>query len=201
MLHTSDSDDGVGSQPKVPDKLKEKTTSTNEGTGTIPGVLDVPKDQSESENESWGDSGDDDDSNDDDIDDNSDDDSNNDETNYESKEFDEEEYEELYGDFNISLKYVEHADKEKVDMEMIVVGQVNVNQEGAGNLVKDDAQATQKTKGPISSSSISSDYAAKYLNFDNIPPVDTEVISMLDINVQHEVPHTSPLLTIPVSVI
>nr|GEU63438.1 retrovirus-related Pol polyprotein from transposon TNT 1-94 [Tanacetum cinerariifolium] len=62
-----------------------------------------------------------------------------------------------------------------------------VKQEGAGNQVKDDAQATQKTDGPIPSSSISSNYATKYLNFDNIPPVDTEVFSMLDIDVQHEV--------------
>ncbi|GJZ91050.1 hypothetical protein Tco_0662977 [Tanacetum coccineum] len=77
----------------------------------------------------------------------------------------------------------------------------NVIQESAGNQVKDDAQETQKTEGPIPSSSISSDYAAKYFNFDNIPPVDTEVVSMLDINVQHEVPRTSPLLTIPISVI
>nr|GFA12473.1 hypothetical protein [Tanacetum cinerariifolium] len=51
MLHASGSDDGVGSQPKVLDELKEKKTGTNEGTGTIPGVPDVPKDQSESENE------------------------------------------------------------------------------------------------------------------------------------------------------
>nr|GEW60687.1 hypothetical protein [Tanacetum cinerariifolium] len=106
-----------------------------------------------------------------------------DETNDESKEFDEEEYKELYGDVNISLKDTEPADKEK------------------GNQVKDDAQATQKTEGPILSSSISSDYAAKYLNFNNFPSVDTEVVSMLDINVQHEVPRTSPLFTIPVSVI
>nr|GEU44429.1 putative reverse transcriptase domain-containing protein [Tanacetum cinerariifolium] len=95
----------------------------------------------------------------------------NDETNDESKEFDEEEYEELYGD------------------------------EGAANQVKDDAQETQKTEGPIPSSSILSDYAAKYLNFDNILPVDTKAVSMLDINVQHEVPCTLPLLTISVSVI
>ncbi|GKF54537.1 hypothetical protein Tco_0161447, partial [Tanacetum coccineum] len=71
----------------------------------------------------------------------------------------------------------------------------------ASNQVKDDAQETQKTEGPIPSSSISSDYAAKYLNFDNIPSVDTEVVSMLDINVQHEVPRTSPLHTILVYVI
>ncbi|GJV18391.1 hypothetical protein Tco_1367411 [Tanacetum coccineum] len=90
-------------------------------------------------------------------------------------EFNEEEYEEIYGDVNISLKN--------------------------GNQVKDDVQATQKTEGLIPSSSIFSDYAAKYLNFDNIPPVDIEVVSMLDINVQHEVPCTSPLLTILMSVI
>ncbi|GJX60259.1 hypothetical protein Tco_0291649 [Tanacetum coccineum] len=103
-----------------------------------------------------------------------------DETNDESKEFDEEEYEELYGDVNISLKDVEPAKKEKDNEEMI---------------------AKQKTEVPIPSSSISFDYAAKYLNFDNIPSVDTEVVFMLDINVQHEVLCTSPLLTILVSVI
>ncbi|GJS42434.1 hypothetical protein Tco_0567477 [Tanacetum coccineum] len=58
----------------------------------------------------------------------------------------------------------------KDDEEITVAGHVNVNQEGAGNQVKDDAQATQKTEGPIPSSSISSNYVAKYLNFDNIPP-------------------------------
>ncbi|GKC39164.1 hypothetical protein Tco_1051548, partial [Tanacetum coccineum] len=72
---------------------------------------------------------------------------------------------------------------------------------GAGNQVKDDAQATQKTDASIPTSSISSNYAAKFLNFDNIPPTDTEFISMIDINVQHEVPRTSSLLTIPVFVI
>ncbi|GKB83723.1 hypothetical protein Tco_0950618, partial [Tanacetum coccineum] len=104
------------------------------------------------------------------------------EINDESKEFDKEEYEDLYGDVNIS------------DAEL-----KNVNQEGEGNQVKDDAQATHKTEGPIPSSSISFDYAAKYLNFDNIPLVYIEVVSILDINVQYEVLRTSPLLTIPVS--
>nr|GEX14869.1 hypothetical protein [Tanacetum cinerariifolium] len=65
----------------------------------------------------------------------------------------------------------------------------------------DDVNAPQKTEGLILSFSISTDYAAKYLNFDNIPPVDTKVVSMLDINVQHQVPRTSPLLTMPVFVI
>ncbi|GJT35782.1 hypothetical protein Tco_0926201 [Tanacetum coccineum] len=78
---------------------------------------------------------------------------------------------------------------ERINEELY--GDVNV-----GNQVKDDAQATQKTKGPILSSSISSDYAAKYLNFDNIPSVDTEVVSMLDINVQQEVPQAITLTNV-----
>ncbi|GJR25091.1 hypothetical protein Tco_0973618 [Tanacetum coccineum] len=72
-----------------------------------------------------------------------------------------------------------------------------------GNQVKDDAQATHKTKVPLPSSSISSDYAAKFLNFDNIPSTDTDIISMMEIKVQHKDPRiqTSPLLTVPISVI
>ncbi|GKB57625.1 hypothetical protein Tco_0913811, partial [Tanacetum coccineum] len=213
MLYPSGSDDEVGSQPKVPDELKEKTTGINEGTV----------------------SGDDDDSNDDDgnnVEDNNDYEQANDErtesddeeeekqddefvrtpehyvptqdeTNDKSDDVTKEEYErineELYGNVNVSLKDAEPTNKEEGDVEMTVAGQVNVNQEDAGNQVKDDAQATQKTKGLILSSSISSDYAAKYLNFDNISSVNTEVVSLLDINVQHEVSRTSPLLTIPVS--
>ncbi|GKC28993.1 hypothetical protein Tco_1036287, partial [Tanacetum coccineum] len=125
-------------------------------------------------------------------------------TDDESNDVTEEEYErineELYGDVNVSLTDDESAEK-KDDAEMTVAGPVNVNQEGAGNQVKDDAQATQKTDAPIPSSSILSDYASKFLNFDNIPPTDTEAVSIMDINVQHEVPRTSSLLTIHVSVI
>nr|GEX00569.1 hypothetical protein [Tanacetum cinerariifolium] len=210
MLHASGLDDGVGSQPKVPDALKENTASINEGTGTIPGVLDVRKDQTKSKNESWRDRVNDDDSNDDDNNDDvsndedvckSDDD--HDETNDERTKFDDEEEEKQDDEFiHTPDDYgTEPANKEKGDVEMTVVGQVNVNQEGACNQVKDDTQATQKTEGPIPSSSISSEYAAKYLNFENIPLIDTEVVSILEVKVQYEVLRTSPLLTILVSVI
>ncbi|GJT47831.1 hypothetical protein Tco_0973988 [Tanacetum coccineum] len=221
------SSEGANIESKVPDEPKGKLIDTSEGTGLKPGVPDMSKgDSSESEYESWGDSRDedvDDQQGDDertkfdneqtetDNPKTSDDEKEiqddefvhtpedyvptNDETNDESNDVTEEEYErineELYGDVNISLTDAEPAEKEKDDEEMTFAGHVNVNQEGAGNQVKDDAQAI----------SISSDYAAKFLNFDNIPPADTEVISMLDINVQHEVPRTSSLLTIPVSVI
>nr|GEU60120.1 hypothetical protein [Tanacetum cinerariifolium] len=129
----------------------------------------------------------------------------NEEKNDESNDVTKEEYErineELYNDVNISLTYAEIADKEKDDEEINIVGHVNTNQEGAGNQVDDDAQKTQKTKVYLPSSSISSDYAAKFINFDNIPSADTKVVSMLEINVQHEVPHTSSLFTILMSVI
>ncbi|GJX48861.1 retrovirus-related pol polyprotein from transposon TNT 1-94 [Tanacetum coccineum] len=51
-IHASGSEDGVGSQPKVPDEQEDKTTGIDEGTSTKLGVPDVPKYLSESENES-----------------------------------------------------------------------------------------------------------------------------------------------------
>ncbi|GKA29312.1 hypothetical protein Tco_0715557 [Tanacetum coccineum] len=73
-----------------------------------------------------------------------------DETKDESNDVTMEEYErineELYGDVNISLTDAEPTDKEKDDEEMTVAGHVNINQEGAGNQVKDDSHATQKTE-------------------------------------------------------
>ncbi|GJX90684.1 hypothetical protein Tco_0344010 [Tanacetum coccineum] len=96
-----------------------------------------------------------------------------------------EEYErinkEMYDDVNVELKDLEPANEEKGDEEMTHAENVNpeheeVSQEVTGDQVKDDAQekvtavlATQKTEVPLQSSSISSDYATKFLNFDNIP--------------------------------
>nr|GEV08181.1 hypothetical protein [Tanacetum cinerariifolium] len=110
-------------------------------------------DSDQSENESWGDSGD------------------------EANE---------QGDDEDVLENAEPTDKEKGDekmtnTEIVDTDLENVNQEGAGNQVNDDAQATQKTEVPLPSSPVSSDYAVKYLNFDNIPLVDTKVVSLLDV--------------------
>ncbi|GJV57603.1 hypothetical protein Tco_1458608 [Tanacetum coccineum] len=132
---------------------------------------------------------------------------------------DDEEYEcinkEMYDDVNMELKDAEPANEEKGDEEMTHAEHVNadheeVSQEVAGDQVRDNAQATvmaastiQKTEVPLQSSSISLDYATKFLNFDNILSGETEIISMMDIKVQHEDPsiQTSPLLTVPVTVI
>ncbi|GJZ32196.1 hypothetical protein Tco_0577632 [Tanacetum coccineum] len=132
---------------------------------------------------------------------------------------DDEEYDrinkEVYDDVNVELKDTELADEEKGDEEMSHAERVDVKHEEVsqavtGDQVNDDAQAivtaalaTKKTKVPLQSSSISSDYATKFLNFDNIPPCETKLISMMDIKVQHEDPsiQTIPLLTVPVTVI
>ncbi|GJS16717.1 hypothetical protein Tco_0411189 [Tanacetum coccineum] len=105
-----------------------------------------------------------------------------DETNDESKLVDKEEYEriseELYGDVNVRLTDVELADEEKSNEEMTHAEQVyaeheEVSQEVTGDQAKDDAQTTVTaalaTEVPLQNSSISSDYATKFLNFDNIP--------------------------------
>ncbi|GKB68526.1 hypothetical protein Tco_0929938 [Tanacetum coccineum] len=80
------------------------------------------------------------------------------------------------------------ADKAEVDADKGFV-----QEEGT------DASMTNKTKVLVSSSSRSSDLAAKFLNFSDIPTTEAEIVS-LDVPVHHEVPsqQTPTLLTVPV---
>ncbi|GKA36714.1 hypothetical protein Tco_0723279 [Tanacetum coccineum] len=189
----SGSSEGADFKSKVPDEPKGRSIDTSEGTSLKLGVPDVSKDVQDSEDEPQ--HADDERTGSENKETNDDEEETedefvntppnyvptDDETNDESNDVTKEEYErineELYGDANVSLTNVEPADKEKDDEEMTVAGHVNVNHEGASNQVNDDAQATQKTEVPL------------------------PIVSMMDINVQHEVPHTSSLLTIPVYVI
>nr|GEW55715.1 hypothetical protein [Tanacetum cinerariifolium] len=153
----------AGLEPRVPDEQKRKPTDKSEGTGLISRVLDVSKldfFENDEENECIN--------------------------------------KEMYDDVNVELKDAEPANKGKGDEEMTDADKVdyeneNVNQEVAGDQVNDDAQATvtamlatQKTEVPLQRSFISSDYATKILNFDNIPPAETKIISLMDI--KSEVP-------------
>ncbi|GJX26969.1 hypothetical protein Tco_0233265 [Tanacetum coccineum] len=54
-------------------------------------------------------------------------------------------------------------------------------------------------KGPVASSSLSSDLATKFLNFLDIPQTDAKIVSPLDVHVHYEVPRSQAptLLTIP----
>nr|GEU71102.1 hypothetical protein [Tanacetum cinerariifolium] len=197
------SGDGASFQPEVLDEPKGKSVDTHEGTGLKPGDLD--QDDEEDALES-----------DDDLQQSDDErtESENPRTSDNEEETQKDEYE-MYSDVNVELKDTELKGERKDDEEMTDVGNVDaeheeVNQEVADAQVKDDTQeivtvvhAIQKTEVPLPSSSILSDYATKFLNFDNIPSADTEIISMMEIKIQHKDPsiQTSPLLTVHVLII
>ncbi|GKC43580.1 hypothetical protein Tco_1061302 [Tanacetum coccineum] len=117
----------------------------------------------------------------------------------------------LYNDVDIRMNEPVDADKGFVQEEGTDIAMTNVlqgNENPEISQVIEDAHVTlstvpQKTEVPISSSSHSSDLAAKFLNFSNIPTTKAEIVSPLDIPVHHEVPsqQTPTLLTVLVSVI
>ncbi|GJY12724.1 retrovirus-related pol polyprotein from transposon TNT 1-94 [Tanacetum coccineum] len=230
-LHASGSGDSVGSLPKVLAEQEEKTIGTYKGTGTKLGVPNIPKYLFKSENESWGDSGDDDDNDDDsdkvtkddddndDVDSDADDDKNDNEEEEYKEEYVctsdsvkftncDEEYEELYKDVNIRLQDTEHEEKGKGDAKMMDAGRNESTQQTTYEQVKDDEHVilttvhdTQKTEVPLQSSFVSSDSANQFLNLDNVPPTNTEVVYMMNVKVRHEEPSTQTpsLLNIPVT--
>ncbi|GJV56210.1 hypothetical protein Tco_1457215 [Tanacetum coccineum] len=117
----------------------------------------------------------------------------------------------LYDDVDIRLNEPVDTDKGFVQEEGTDAAMTNV-QQGNENpkiiQVIEDAHVTlstvpQKTEVPVTSSSHSSDLAAKFLNFSDIPHTDAEIVSPMDVHVHHEVPsqQTPTLLTVPVSVI
>nr|GFB00498.1 hypothetical protein [Tanacetum cinerariifolium] len=91
----------------------------------------------------------------------------------------------------------------KADVRMTDAQQEKENLEITQEQVVKDAHVTnkKKTEFPVTSSSRSSDLGSKFLNFSDIPPVDAETVSPLDVHVHHDVPriNTSTLLSIPVS--
>nr|GEX80067.1 hypothetical protein [Tanacetum cinerariifolium] len=213
-LYASGSGDGFDSQSKVPDEQEDKTTSKNKGIGAIPMVLDVPRYHSESENESWGDSKVDDSNNDDNDDVSNDDDDDVDSDNEDIKKTDSDDEEnpnlnqneDEEEEYKEELKDAKHEEEErKGDAEM-----TDASQEKSYEQLEDDAHVTltathvtQKTEGPMQSYSFLSDFANQFLNLDNIPPTDTEVVSMMNVKVSHEEPsiQTPSLLNILVTVI
>nr|GEZ27906.1 hypothetical protein [Tanacetum cinerariifolium] len=81
----------------------------------------------------------------------------------------------LYGDVNVKLTDAEHNDKEKGDADMTDAAHVQVEQ------TQEQTMGVQEESG--------------------LEMASIQVVTMLDINVQHEILRTSLLLTIPVSVI
>ncbi|GKD90839.1 hypothetical protein Tco_1366346, partial [Tanacetum coccineum] len=119
----------------------------------------------------------------------------------------------LYDDVDVRMNVPVHVDegivqKEGTDAEMINVQQGNENLEITLDQVIEDAHVTistvaKKIEVPVTSSSHSSDLAAKFLNFADIPRADAEIVSPMDVHVHHEEPsnQTPTLLIVHVIVI
>nr|GEV13475.1 hypothetical protein [Tanacetum cinerariifolium] len=210
------SSDGNNFESWVPDEQQCKISRTNEGNG------DSGEEDDDDEDESDDDKGNDDDGDNDDNDDDSDHERTRVHTpkNYEltdkedyainAKEENKEEKdnaEELYKDVNVKLR---KKDVEITDVDHDGADQHNVSQESGFEHVEEDAHVTlitfhdtQKTEGPMLSSSVSSDITNKLLNFENASLADNEIASLMDTTVRHEEPSSqrSSFFTIPVTVI
>ncbi|GJW83164.1 hypothetical protein Tco_0156309, partial [Tanacetum coccineum] len=115
--------------------------------------------------------------------------------------------EELYKDVNV---YLRKEDVKMTDTDQSGADQHNVSQESGFEQEEEDAHVTltvvhdtQQTEGPMQSSSVSSDFTEKLLNFENVSPADNEIASLMDTIVRQEEPsgHTSTLFTVPITTI
>ncbi|GJT05756.1 hypothetical protein Tco_0840218 [Tanacetum coccineum] len=162
---------------------------SGDGTGSKPGVPDEPKGKS-------GDSGDE---------------ANVQETNDDDEEFDDDFIHTPPNYYHqlrmkrmmnpIRLTDAEQDDEEKEDADMIDAAHVQFVVQATTTATPAIQNATTEVPLFSSSHSVSSNYTSAFLNLENLQSTKTEVVSMLDINVQHEVPRTLPLLTIPISII
>ncbi|GJZ33168.1 hypothetical protein Tco_0578604 [Tanacetum coccineum] len=111
------------------------------------------------------------------------------------------------GDEDEGMDYTTNQFDDDVDLRMNEP-QGNENPEISINQVIEDSHVTlstvpKKTEVPVTSSSLSSDLASKFLKFLDIPHTDAEILYLMDVLVHQEVPsnQTPTLLTIPISVI
>ncbi|GKG13626.1 hypothetical protein Tco_0350586, partial [Tanacetum coccineum] len=90
----------------------------------------------------------------------------------------------LYKDVDVRSLGAEQEQQRKFDEEMTDADQ-NVSQEKSYEQVVEDAHVTltssQKTNSSKQSSSVSSDFASKFLILENVPPDVDEVTSMMNV--------------------
>ncbi|GJZ63140.1 retrovirus-related pol polyprotein from transposon TNT 1-94 [Tanacetum coccineum] len=206
--HTRGLGQGAGVSPKVPDESTSIFTTSSEGTGTVPGVPDEVKGASEAKVDSaidWGSKKESDYSEEDKV---------NEEiewltTNEEEEKQDDQDDDD---DRSIDIKKTNDDDKETDDEK---------DDEEITNAEKTDAEKIEVTKGDLkqarkliltsSSLSVSSGFGNQFLNLSSDTSLigttkefaDTKINSLLDIQIQQEVPHiqSSLILNKLVSVI
>nr|GEU39177.1 retrovirus-related Pol polyprotein from transposon TNT 1-94 [Tanacetum cinerariifolium] len=109
----------------------------------------------------------------------------------------EEEDDDLYKDVDVRSLGAEHEKERKGDEEMTYADH-NVSQEKAYEQFVEDAHVTltssQKTESSKQSSSVSSNFASKFLILENVPPVVDEVASMMNILPKEVSDFTTPVI-------
>ncbi|GJY24474.1 hypothetical protein Tco_0398132 [Tanacetum coccineum] len=182
---TTCTNEGTGTKPKVPNVPKEHSESENESWGNSENDDDSDEVRKDADHDVDSDADGDNDANDSERTDSDEEENPNlnlkddaEKETQDDEEFDEEEYDELYKDVNVRSKDIEHDKEGKCDAEMTNASREDVSQEKSYEQVVDDAHVTftaaQKTKGLMQSSSISSEFASKFLNLDNVSPADNE---------------------------
>ncbi|GJW44319.1 hypothetical protein Tco_0073118, partial [Tanacetum coccineum] len=126
----------------------------------------------------------------------------------EEHEEDEEEYVDEFSDKEDDADNANEENEEELDDAEELYKDVNVNlrkadEEEDAHVTLTAVHDTQKTEGPMQSSSVSSDFIEKLLNFENISPTKNEIASLMDTIVYHEEPsdQTSSLFTVLITVI
>ncbi|GJQ99235.1 hypothetical protein Tco_0522220 [Tanacetum coccineum] len=197
ISHVSGPGDGTDFESRVPDEQQYKISSVDEGTGTKPGVPNVRKYDLESKKESWGDSREEDDSDEDDSEEESDDDKGNDD---------------MVVIMMIMMMIVIMKGLSRTEMRILISISTMKNMKKGLMMkkrwmkkkimmslrswfehVEEDAHVTltaventQKTKGPMQSFSVSSDFTSKILNLENVSLADNDFASLMDTTVCHE---------------
>ncbi|GKA24105.1 hypothetical protein Tco_0710138 [Tanacetum coccineum] len=225
--NTSGTDEGTGTKPGVLDVPTHDSESENESWGDSEDDNDDDNDD-DSDDDSKGDdhkADSDDDGNSNAYDneriDSDDDDEN---PSFTLKDYDEEEHDDehesdddnenvfeevdddLYKDVDVRLLGAEQEQERKGDKEMTDADQ-NVSQEKSYQQVVEDAHLTltssQKTESSKQSTSVSSDFASKFLILENIPPTVDEVASMMNVKIRQEesITQAPSLFTVPVTAI
>ncbi|GKA88537.1 hypothetical protein Tco_0810301 [Tanacetum coccineum] len=221
----SSTDEGTGAKLEVPDVPKYDSESDKESWGDSGEEDDTKDDEGndDGDDSDGNDDDDDNDSNDNDDDDDDNDGNDDDDSDHKRTESDRDE------NPNLNQFNEEHEEKKKrkvdafTDKEMMSImqrGEKEESNDGGGiyqhNVLQDQglsrkkmlmdtnkSHETQKTEGPMQSSSVSSDFTEKLLNFENISLADNEISSLMDTMVRHEEPsgQTSTFFTVPITVI
>ncbi|GJU84743.1 hypothetical protein Tco_1292289 [Tanacetum coccineum] len=197
----SGTDEGIGTKPGVLDVPKYDYESEKESWGDSGEEEDNDEDDTKEESDN---DGNDDDGDNDDNDDDGDNDDNDDESDHERIESDrdenpnlnqsnkdhEEEEDKYVNEFTDEEDNADNAkeeNEEEIDDAEELYRDVNVEEDA--HVILTTVHDTQKTEGPMQSSSVSSDFTDKLLNFEKASLTDNKIASLIDTTIRHEEPN------------